>query len=110
MTIATIEDDVREDLTKGLDYVAGWAQRVQQALPGIVSTVDTVSGSTIGKLASSLAGAVIPEPYESMLVSLVSDFASRYGQPATTPAAAATTTTTPVTPAAPATATTAPAA
>lgn len=81
MSLAQIEDAVRTDLTDGLDWLDGFVQRVKAAAPGIISTVDTVSNTTVGKLAETLAGAVIPAQYEPMLVGLVEDFARRYGQP-----------------------------
>ena len=90
MSLTQIEDDVRADLSDGLAYVAQWASKLQGVMPAIVSTVDKVGGSTVGKLAETLAGAVIPQPYEDMLVGLVDDFAKRYGQPAVQPAAPVT--------------------
>ena len=86
MSLTTIEDDVREDLTKGLDYVTGWAQRVQTLMPAIVDTVDTVGSSTVGKLIEAAAGAVLPAPYEQVAADFVKDLVAKYG----TPAAAAT--------------------
>lgn len=99
MSLAQIEDDVREDVTKGIEYVAGWAQRVQAALPGLVSTVDAVGGSTVGKLAETLLGIVIPEPYETILVNYAEDFAKRYGAPVPAAPAAPAQGDTPETPA-----------
>jgi len=82
MSLTTLTDDLRNDLTDGLAWVTDWAARVKAAAPGIVSTVDTVANSTVGKLAETLAGSVLPPEVEPVLVNLVGDFVKRYGQPA----------------------------
>ena len=86
---ATIDDDLREDLTQGIAYGKELFARLEAKAPGIISTVDAVAGSTIGQLAEKLAGSVIPPQYEPVLVGLVDDFVRRYGQPAPVAAAPA---------------------
>lgn len=88
MSLITLTDDLKEDLTEGVAYVKDWIARVEQAAPGIAGTLETVGGSTVGKLAEELAGFVVPEPYEGMLVNLVKDWVGRYGQPAASTAPA----------------------
>jgi len=82
MSLASIDADLRNDLTAGISYGKELFARLEAAAPGIISTVDTVANSTVGKLAETLAGSVLPPEVEPVLVNLVGDFVKRYGQPA----------------------------
>lgn len=85
MSLAKLDDDIKEDLTEGLTYVEGLVGRLKAAAPGVIATGEAVSGSTVGKLVEAVAGRVLPAPLEDALSSIVKDFVDRYA-----PAAAAT--------------------
>ena len=98
MSLTTIADDLREDLSTAengaITYIEGWIGRVKAAMPAIVSTVDTVSGSTVGKLAEELGAAVLPPEDEAALVQFAKFMRAKYeaakvAAPAPAPAAPA---------------------
>lgn len=88
VSLATIEDDVRADLTQGLDWLEGFVGRVKNAAPGIISTVDAVSGTTVGKLIETAAGKFLPPGIEEEFLAIAGRYFSTWGQ-AAAPAAAA---------------------
>lgn len=81
MSLATIADDIKNAIGNAEQWVT---QVTETHLPAILAEAGKYEGSTIGKLAATLEGALIPEPFESMLNGLVEDFVKRYGQPAVT--------------------------
>lgn len=94
-TTVGISADIKQDLTEGIEYIDGWIDRVKAAAPGIVSTVDTVANSTVGKLAEALGEAILPPQVEEVVVNLVKAAVDKYGQAAsatTAPAPTATAT------------------
>jgi hypothetical protein len=82
MSLATIEADVKDDLTQGLDWMEGFVTRVKAAAPGIIATSEAIGGSTVGKLVEAAAGAVLPPAYEQVAVDFIKDLITKYGQPA----------------------------
>jgi hypothetical protein len=85
----TITEDVRGDLTDGLDYLEQFVGRVKAAAPSIINTADTLGGSTVGKLVEAAAGAVLPADVETELVNIVKTYVSRFSTPVATTTAAA---------------------
>lgn len=82
MSLATLEADVKTDLTDGLDWLDGFVTRVKAAAPGIIATSEAIGGSTVGKLVEAAAGAVLPPAYEQVAVDFIKDLITKYGQPA----------------------------
>jgi hypothetical protein len=87
--ITTLEDDVKADLTDGLNWMEGFVTRVKAAAPGIIATSEAIGGTTVSKLVEAAAGAVLPPAYEQVAVDFVKDLITKYGQPAQAPAAPA---------------------
>lgn len=87
MSLATIEDDVKTDLTQGLDWLEGFVGRVKAAAPGIIATSEAVGGSTVSALVEAVAGRILPPQMESVLAGIVKDFVDKYA-PAQVQAAA----------------------
>lgn len=82
MSLATLEDDIKNDLTEGAAYVEQWIGRVKQAAPGIIATSEAVAGSTVGQLAEIFLGRVLPPDVETELLSVVKRYVTSFGQPA----------------------------
>ena len=80
MSLATIEDDVKADLTDGLNWLQGFASRLTAAAPGIIATSEAVGGSTVGALVEAVAGRILPPQLEQILANQVKDFVDRYSQ------------------------------
>lgn len=78
MSLATLENDVRTDLTAGLDYLDGLVGRLKTAAPGIIATADAVGGSTVAALVDAVAGRILPAGLEPILASIVRDFVDKY--------------------------------
>lgn len=89
MNLTQIEDDVRTDLTDGLNWLDGFVQRVKAAAPGIITTVDAVSGSTVGQLAEIFLGKILPPDVEAEFIAIAKRYAATFGQPAAPAAPAA---------------------
>lgn len=90
MSFATLDEDVKTDLTDGLNWLTGFATRLQAAAPGIIATTEAVSGSTLGALAEGLAGRILPPQLEQVAVDFVKNLADKYAvQPVTAQPAAA---------------------
>lgn len=84
MSIATLEDAVKTDLTDGIDWLDGFVGRIKAAAPGIIATSEAVGGSTVGALVEAVAGRILPPQLESVLAGLVKDFVDRNAAPAAT--------------------------
>jgi hypothetical protein len=82
----TITEDVKSDLTQGVAYLKEFAGRLEQVSPSIISTAETLGGSTVGKLIEAAAGTVLPADVESELVNIVKTYVTRFGSATTTPA------------------------
>lgn len=78
VSLATLDDEVKNDLTKGMDWLEGVVARVKAAAPGIIATSEAVGGSTVSALVEAVAGRILPPQLESMLASIVKDFVDRY--------------------------------
>lgn len=77
-SLAILEDDVKADLTDGLNWLQGFASRLSAAAPGIIATSEAVGGSTVGALVEAVAGRVLPPQLEAILANQVRDFVDRY--------------------------------
>lgn len=82
VSLATIEDDVKTDLTQGIDWMEGFVKRVKAAAPGIIATSEAVGGSTVGQVAEMLLGKFLPPDVEAELLALVKRYVTTFGQPA----------------------------
>lgn len=82
MSLATLEDDVKNDLTQGVGWLKGFVTRLEQAAPGIIATSEAVGGSTVGQLAELFLGKVLPPDVEAELLALVRRYVTTFGQPA----------------------------
>ena len=80
--LVKLEADVKNDLTEGMTYLEGLVGRVKAAAPGIIGTIDQVSGSTVGKLIETAAGRILPSNIEDMVVTFLAPLFDKYGQPA----------------------------
>jgi hypothetical protein len=78
MSLATLDDEVTNDLTKGMDWLEGLVARVKAAAPGIIATSEAVGGSTVSALVEAVAGRILPPQMESILATMVKDFVDRY--------------------------------
>ncbi len=87
MSIAQLEDDVKTDLTQGLDWLEGFVGRVKAAAPGIIATSEAVGGQTVGKLIEIAAGKFLPPGVEEEFLALAGRYFGSFGQVPATPAA-----------------------
>lgn len=78
-------EEVRSDLTDGMDYLAVLAGRLRKAAPGFIDSAAALGNSTVAKLAEALGGKILPADAEADLISIARVFISRFGQD--TPAA-----------------------
>jgi len=78
VSLATLDDEVKDDLTKGMDWLEGVVARVKAAAPGIIATSEAVGGSTVSALVEAVAGRILPPQMESILATMVKDFVDRY--------------------------------
>ena len=81
MSLATIEEETKNFLTEGLDYLVAQGAKLRAAAPGIIATTEAVGGSTVAKLVEAAAGAILPPAYEQVAVDFVKDLIAKYGQP-----------------------------
>lgn len=88
MSLTIIEEDVKKDLTEGMAWLSGLAQRVQAAAPGIIATSEALGNSTLGKLAETAAGKFLPPGVEEEFLALAGRYFSTFGQPVQAAAAA----------------------
>jgi hypothetical protein len=88
MAIVQLEDDVKKDLTDGMDWLDGLVQRVKAAAPGIIATSEALGNSTLGKLAETAAGKFLPPGVEEEFLALAGRYFGTFGQPVTAAAAA----------------------
>lgn len=89
MSLATLENDVKADLTDGMNWLEGMVQRVKAAAPGIIATSEAVGGSTVGKLLEIAAGKILPPGVEEEFLALAGRYFTTFGQPAQAVAAPA---------------------
>lgn len=87
MSLTTLEDDVKADLTQGLDYLIDFGTRLKSAAPGIIATSEAVGSSTVGALVEAVGGAILPPQLEQVAVDFVKDLVGKYGQQPVQPAA-----------------------
>ncbi|MGH3417784.1 MAG: hypothetical protein ACRDSS_15035 [Actinocrinis sp.] len=80
MGIAQLEDDVKADLTDGLNWLDGFVTRVRAAAPGIIATSEAVGGSTVGKLLEIAAGKILPPGVEEEFLALAGRYFGSFGQ------------------------------
>ena len=88
MSLAQFEDDVKTDLTDGIQWLQGFAQRIGQAAPGIIATSEAVGSSTVGALVEAVDGRILPPQLETVLAGIVKDFVDKYATPQVTVPAA----------------------
>ena len=88
MSLAQLEDDVKTDLTDGIQWLQGFAQRIGQAAPGIIATSEAVGSSTVGALVEAVDGRILPPQLETVLAGIVKDFVDKYATPQVTVPAA----------------------
>jgi hypothetical protein len=81
MSLAQLEDDVKTDLTQGLDWLEGFVGRVKAAAPGIIATSEAVGGSTVGQVAELFLGKFLPADVEAELLGIVRRYVSTFAQP-----------------------------
>lgn len=79
MSLSTLEDDVKADLTQGLDYLIDFGTRLKSAAPGIIATSEAVGSSTVGALVEAVGGAILPPQLEQVAVDFVKDLVGKYG-------------------------------
>lgn len=89
MSLATLEDDVKTDLTQGLDWLEGFVGRVKAAAPGIIATSEAIGGQTVGKLVEIAAGKFLPPGVEEEFLALAERYFGSFGQVPAAPAAPA---------------------
>jgi hypothetical protein len=89
MQLAQLEDDVKADLTQGLDYILDFGQRLKAAAPGIIATSEAVGGQTVGKLIEIAAGKFLPPGVEEEFLALAGRYFGSFGQVPAAPAAPA---------------------
>jgi hypothetical protein len=82
VSLTTLEDDVKNDLTQGLDWLDGFVTRVKAAAPGIIATSEAVGGSTVGKLVEIAAGKILPPGVEDEFLALAERYFGSFGQAA----------------------------
>ena len=85
MSLATLEDDVKADLTDGLNWMEGFVNRVRAAAPGIIATSDALASSTVGQVAEMFLGKVLPPDVEAELLGIVRRYVTTFGQAAPVP-------------------------
>lgn len=85
MSLATLEDDVKADLTDGLNWMEGFVTRVRAAAPGIIATSDALASSTVGQVAEMFLGKVLPPDVETELLGIVRRYVTTFGQAAPVP-------------------------
>jgi hypothetical protein len=81
MSLSTLEDDVKADLTDGLNWLDGFVTRVKAAAPGIIATSEAIGGSTVGKLVEIAAGKILPPGVEEEFLALAGRYFGAFGQP-----------------------------
>lgn len=77
VSLTTLTDDVKADLTDGLDWLDGFVTRIKTAAPGIIAASEAVGGSTVSALVDAVAGRILPPQLETVLAGLVKDFVDR---------------------------------
>ena len=82
MSLATLENDVKTDLTQGVGWLKGFVTRLEAAAPGIIATSEAVGGSTVGQIAEMFLGKVLPPDVEAELLTLVKRYVVTFAQPA----------------------------
>jgi hypothetical protein len=78
--LSTLEDDVKADLTDGLNWLDGFVTRVKAAAPGIIATSEAVGSSTVGKLVELAAGKILPPGVEEEFLALAGRYFGSFGQ------------------------------
>lgn len=68
-------DDIKTDLTDGLDYVEGWVGRAKQAAPEILTRLQKYANSPV-VTALETAGAAIDPPAEAIIAGWIRDLAN----------------------------------
>lgn len=82
MSLATLEDDVKNDLTQGLDYLEGMVGRLKTAAPGIIGNAETVLAPIVERFAQTVGDRVLPPLMEEGLMAVVDAYFAKLGQPA----------------------------
>lgn len=82
MSLATLENDVKNDLTQGLDYLEGMVGRLKTAAPGIIGNAETVLAPIVERFAQTVGDRVLPPLMEEGLMAVVDAYFAKLGQPA----------------------------
>lgn len=84
MPLSTLEDDVKNDLTQGVDWLDGFVTRLRTAAPGIIATSEAVGSSTVAAVVEAVAGRVLPPELETGLAAMVRTFVDQFAPQAVT--------------------------
>ena len=82
MSLATLENDVKNDLTQGLDYVEGMVARLKSAAPGIIGNAETVLAPIVERFIQTVGERTLPPLMEEGLMAVVDAYFTKLGQPA----------------------------
>jgi hypothetical protein len=80
--LSVIDDDVKEYLTEGFDYLGGMAAKLKAAAPGIIAVAEASGSQTVSAAVESLAGRVLPPDVDAWLAGVVKDAIEKFGAPA----------------------------
>ena len=78
--MSTITEEIRKDLTEGLDYIKGFAERVSAAAPDIIAVAEKTESSPVAQLLEKLA--LGPE-FEKAVAGVIADLAKFFSVPST---------------------------